>query len=330
MPVAMEKALERVADKRGLTGKERDAFVYGTMRKAGWKPKREVDKRPKSIAMKTRLDRLIELNDNTSELMEFKFIMDDEEFKRRYGAYPSEIAPTPEQTASQRRIAGGIAAGAGAVGAGLLGQRAINNAGGYSAVAQKGVGLAKRGVDYAGKVGTQVKYARNLAGTLKSSPMALVKDLLKRVKGVRFESRQERIISLSSKLDEAIQFEDPYKRRVFQRAFLGNEGAVLVHGKSGERIAGSTEAYKERAKKLLGGLAIGAGGGAAAGAGVGAAMALRKSGMRAIKSGRLGKYAGAGALAAGIIGAHGGLAVGNFKGNFGKKAEEIYRRRTGQ
>lgn len=42
MPVAMEKALERVADQKGLTGKRRAAFVYGSMRNAGWKPEREV------------------------------------------------------------------------------------------------------------------------------------------------------------------------------------------------------------------------------------------------------------------------------------------------
>lgn len=199
MPVAMEKALERVANKRGLTGKERDAFVYGTMRKTGWKPKREVDKKPKSIAMKTRLDRLIELNDNTSELMEFKKVWDPETETWVDDGRPSAAA--------------NLAVGAGVLGVGgYAGHRAIDNAGGYGAVARRGVSAVannpsiKRGVDYAAKVGTQAKYARNLAGTLKSSPMALVKDLLKRVKGVRFESREQRIISLNSKLNETLQF----------------------------------------------------------------------------------------------------------------------------
>ena len=39
MPKAMEKSLKSQARKRGM-GKERtNAFVYGTMRKTGWKPK---------------------------------------------------------------------------------------------------------------------------------------------------------------------------------------------------------------------------------------------------------------------------------------------------
>ena len=41
MPVAMERALKKQAVKKGLKGKMKDAFVYGTMRKTGWKPKGE-------------------------------------------------------------------------------------------------------------------------------------------------------------------------------------------------------------------------------------------------------------------------------------------------
>jgi hypothetical protein len=38
MPKAMEEALEREAAKKGISGERKDAFVYGTMRKTGWKP----------------------------------------------------------------------------------------------------------------------------------------------------------------------------------------------------------------------------------------------------------------------------------------------------
>jgi hypothetical protein len=41
MPKAMEKALKKEAKKKGLSGKRADAYVYGTLRKTGWKPKRE-------------------------------------------------------------------------------------------------------------------------------------------------------------------------------------------------------------------------------------------------------------------------------------------------
>jgi hypothetical protein len=42
MPKAMEAALEREADKKGLTGGRRNAYVYGAMRARGWRPKREL------------------------------------------------------------------------------------------------------------------------------------------------------------------------------------------------------------------------------------------------------------------------------------------------
>lgn len=41
MPKAMERKLKRKAKQKGLTGKRRDAYVYGTMRKTGWKPSKE-------------------------------------------------------------------------------------------------------------------------------------------------------------------------------------------------------------------------------------------------------------------------------------------------
>lgn len=41
MPEEMEKDLKRRANKKGLKGKKKNAYIYGTMRKRGWKPKRE-------------------------------------------------------------------------------------------------------------------------------------------------------------------------------------------------------------------------------------------------------------------------------------------------
>jgi hypothetical protein len=38
MPKKMERALKLAAAKKGLTGKRKNAFVYGIMRKTGWKP----------------------------------------------------------------------------------------------------------------------------------------------------------------------------------------------------------------------------------------------------------------------------------------------------
>ena len=41
MPKALEKKLEKEATKKGLSGKREAAYVYGTLRKTGWKPKGE-------------------------------------------------------------------------------------------------------------------------------------------------------------------------------------------------------------------------------------------------------------------------------------------------
>lgn len=41
MPLKMERALKRAAKKKGLGKKRAAAYVYGTMRKMGWKPKKK-------------------------------------------------------------------------------------------------------------------------------------------------------------------------------------------------------------------------------------------------------------------------------------------------
>ena len=41
MPEAMERALQQSADSQGILGSRRAAYIYGAMRKAGWKPKHE-------------------------------------------------------------------------------------------------------------------------------------------------------------------------------------------------------------------------------------------------------------------------------------------------
>ncbi len=41
MPKKLEQKLKREAKKKGLTGKKADAYVYGALRKTGWKPKKK-------------------------------------------------------------------------------------------------------------------------------------------------------------------------------------------------------------------------------------------------------------------------------------------------
>ena len=44
MPKKMEKDLKKKARKKKLKGKAFNRYVYGTLRKTGWKPKREKHK----------------------------------------------------------------------------------------------------------------------------------------------------------------------------------------------------------------------------------------------------------------------------------------------
>lgn len=41
MPKAAENKLRKEAEKKGLKGARKDAYIYGTLRKLGWKPERE-------------------------------------------------------------------------------------------------------------------------------------------------------------------------------------------------------------------------------------------------------------------------------------------------
>lgn len=41
MPAELEQKLRAEAAKNNLTGEKADAYVFGTLRKTGWKPERE-------------------------------------------------------------------------------------------------------------------------------------------------------------------------------------------------------------------------------------------------------------------------------------------------
>lgn len=45
MPAEMERKLKRKAASMSLSGERKKAYVYGTMRKTGWKPPRERGKK---------------------------------------------------------------------------------------------------------------------------------------------------------------------------------------------------------------------------------------------------------------------------------------------
>lgn len=44
MPEKMEKELRKKAIQKRLTGKRKDRYIYGTLMKTGWRPKRDGNK----------------------------------------------------------------------------------------------------------------------------------------------------------------------------------------------------------------------------------------------------------------------------------------------
>jgi len=48
MPKALERKLKAQARKKGLSKKRAAAYVYGTLRKTGWKPKRKKKRKVKT------------------------------------------------------------------------------------------------------------------------------------------------------------------------------------------------------------------------------------------------------------------------------------------
>ena len=41
MPKALEEKLNKEASSKGLKGKRKNAYIYGTLRKTGWRPKKK-------------------------------------------------------------------------------------------------------------------------------------------------------------------------------------------------------------------------------------------------------------------------------------------------
>lgn len=138
--------------------------------------------------MKTKLDRLIQLNEKTDGLLEFKKL------------YDPSTGQWVDEPRSGVNTAANLAVGAGVLGAGgYAGQRAINTAGGYGAVATK----------LRGQIAPVIAEAKPKLAALGTTASTKVAALLAKLKGVRLQSRETRVISLSSKLDSLLEFQSP-------------------------------------------------------------------------------------------------------------------------
>ncbi len=276
--------------------------------------------------MKTRLARIIELNNTADHVLQFITVRDnqgnvinDEEVNQTQSGHPL--------------LKAGAIAGIGA--GGYLGGRALVNKYPVQGAAVKDAagaaynsvkGAAQKGMAYGKEVLPGISSAvKNVGSGIGGKAAAL----LEKLKGVKLSSRHDRLIALNVLADEVLSFDEtePLKNRYGQRAVLGNPLTILVHGKKGERFAGAGEAYGNMLKHQV----IGTGVGAAGGAGIGAAGGALAHLLQKSKGGggKLGELARIGAGAGALGGAYLGGAYGGIKGNFGKEATDIYKRRVG-
>lgn len=114
MPAALERKLKREAAKDPSI-KDKDAYVYGTLRKTGWKPSRE-KKKTKKMSDPTGV---ISAEDKLKSL-EHRFQYDPDNERTKAGFSPASAA-------------GGLVAGAGIGYGGLKAHQAIAGTGGYGA-----------------------------------------------------------------------------------------------------------------------------------------------------------------------------------------------------
>jgi hypothetical protein len=112
MPVALERKLKKQVAGKKMSKDRKDAYVYGTLRKTGWKPKRE-----KKMSNTQKLIRLSEINHDLDSVIQFDY------YDQRQRSLAGDVA-----------LVGG---GAATIGGGYLAHRGIQKAGGYGKFAQQ-------------------------------------------------------------------------------------------------------------------------------------------------------------------------------------------------
>lgn len=210
MPVALERALKRRASKLGLGKERKDAYVYGTLRKTGWKPSRE----KKMNTPNERLVRLAAIDKTLDSIVQFQ---DDQDYNQR--RYP------------WLKTGAAVGTGAGAV----LGHQAIQRAGGYGAVGKnisdytgKVTGAFKTGAQQSSLAGGKTA-ANVLAGTraagaevgqgIGKAAGSAWQNILKKLAGsaAKTLSSKEKLINLDATLMEP--FQSQFESKIYQTQF---------------------------------------------------------------------------------------------------------------
>lgn len=194
MPVALERALKRRASKLGLGEKRKAAYVYGTLRKTGWKPSHQ-----KMEELNPRLVRLAAIGDRLNSIIQLQYEDEDYDTRKRFPWLKT-----------------GAAVGAGA--GGVLGHQAIQRTGGYGA----NVRALRYGPDLLGKATGNIAESTGAvgAGARRVALPALTagKKALKPLLGRFGLDSKEQPIRLDETILEPFQA-NSFEGKLYQRQF---------------------------------------------------------------------------------------------------------------
>lgn len=215
MPAALERALKRKVAGKNWSEERKDAYVYGTLRKTGWKPSHQKEKK---MSTEDRVVRLSQISGNLDKILQFQ---DDDDDDRK------------NKTLRNVAIGAGALGAGGAVGYGLaqrypaIGQAASSTISGIKGATQTGYGLVKQGYEAAAPAVTSAaKTAYGAAKPVVKKGLGAAGDLLSKI-AMKFEgSKIERLIQLNKALGDTIEFVSPELRDPGAGQFGGTDPGI--------------------------------------------------------------------------------------------------------
>lgn len=252
MPKALERKLKRQVAGKDWSEERKDAYVYGVLRKTGWKP--STQKKSKQMSANDRVIRLAAINDRLNQIVQFQNTDDDDEQRRQRLATLGKIGIG----------AGALGAGAaGLYGVGKMAPTAIGAGPGgvYQLPGQSALGAAKSlgsdissiGSGGARNIGSTIARGAGIAG---QAGLSSAKDLLRRAAlksaEVLASSKMERLIQLNEKLNSNIEFVEPELKDPGAGQFGGNDPGIAGRIVQDTKQVSALQRLKLKIAKLRG------------------------------------------------------------------------------
>lgn len=197
MPVKLERSLKRKVAGKNWSEERKDAYVYGTLRKTGWKP--STQKKEKKMSAQDRVIKLSQINKNLDSVIKFdRYQYDDDD--------PTLAGKTA--TVAGETAAAGTAGAAGLYGLGKLAPTRLGGQGLSPLGAAHDVGYGVRPIARGIAQGAGV--VKGAVGGAFKSGLGSAKDLLRRaaLRSASFlaSAKYERLVELNQKLDGVVEF----------------------------------------------------------------------------------------------------------------------------